>query len=120
MFRRMVFNIVARNQDDHTRNIAFLMESTGEWKLSPAFDVMWAYNERGSWTNQHQMSINGKRDGFRREDLLDPARRFGIKNAESILDQTREVVKRWPEYAAQEGIPEPEAKAVAATHRISL
>jgi serine/threonine-protein kinase HipA len=120
MFRRMVFNIVARNQDDHTRNIAFLMESTGEWKLSPAFDVMWAYNERGSWTNRHQMSVNGKRDGFRREDLLDPARRFGIKNAESILDQTRDVVKRWPEYAAQEGIPEPEAKAVAATHRISL
>ena len=70
MFRRMVFNIVARNQDDHTRNIAFLMDDQGAWRLAPAFDVMWAYNASGPWTNRHQMSVGGKRDGFKRADII--------------------------------------------------
>lgn len=70
MFRRMVFNVVARNQDDHTRNIAFLMDRNGQWRLAPAFDIVWAYNSKGAWTHRHQMSVNGKRDRFTRMDLL--------------------------------------------------
>jgi serine/threonine-protein kinase HipA len=61
-FRRAVFNIMVRNQDDHVKNIAFLMNRKGEWRLSPAFDVNYAYNPAGPWTGQHQMSLNGKRD----------------------------------------------------------
>ncbi|MCP4574761.1 MAG: HipA domain-containing protein, partial [Deltaproteobacteria bacterium] len=69
-YRRMVFNVVARNQDDHTKNIAFLMDRQGRWKLSPAFDVIYSHNPAGKWTNQHQMSINGKRDHFTTADLI--------------------------------------------------
>lgn len=69
-FRRMVFNLAARNQDDHVKNIAFLMDDTGAWALSPAYDVNWAYNPKGDWTSAHQMSVNGKRDGFEAEDLI--------------------------------------------------
>ena len=68
-FRRMVFNVVARNQDDHTKNISFLMNKSGEWRLSPAYDVIYSYNPSGRWTSMHQMSINGKRDNFTRDDL---------------------------------------------------
>ncbi|MDH3748919.1 MAG: type II toxin-antitoxin system HipA family toxin, partial [Gammaproteobacteria bacterium] len=69
LFRRMVFNVVARNQDDHTKNIAFLMNKAGDWSLAPAFDVIYAYNPAGAWTSQHQMTINGARSGFQRSDL---------------------------------------------------
>ncbi|NOQ90007.1 MAG: type II toxin-antitoxin system HipA family toxin, partial [Gammaproteobacteria bacterium] len=69
-YKRMLFNIFARNQDDHTKNIAFLMDKTGQWSLSPAYDVTYSHNPAGAWTNQHQMSINGKRDDFDREDLI--------------------------------------------------
>ncbi len=120
MFRRLVFNILARNQDDHTRNIAFLMDSTGRWELSPAFDLTWAYNSSGIWTNQHQMSVNGKRDGFKRSDVLDPARKFGIKNAGEILDRVLEIVSRWPQYAHVAGVSTSQAKSIAATHRLLL
>ena len=70
MYRRMAFNVVARNRDDHTRNIAFLMGPDGMWRLAPAFDVVWAYNSKGTWTNRHQMTVNGKRDDIERTDLL--------------------------------------------------
>jgi serine/threonine-protein kinase HipA len=69
-FRRMAFNVIARNQDDHTKNIAFLMDRSGKWSLSPAFDVIYSWNLRGGWTNQHQMSINGKRDNFTIDDFV--------------------------------------------------
>jgi serine/threonine-protein kinase HipA len=120
MFRRLVFNLLARNQDDHTRNIAFLMDGTGRWELSPAFDLTWAYNSSGIWTNQHQMSVNGKRDGFKRSDVLDPARKFGIKNAGEILDRVLEIVSRWPQYAHVAGVSTSQAKSIAATHRLLL
>src|SRR5690606_21451109 len=69
-FRRAVLNVLIRNQDDHVKNIAFLMNPQGQWRLSPAFDVAYAYNPDGSWTHQHQMSLNNKRDGFQLADLL--------------------------------------------------
>jgi serine/threonine-protein kinase HipA len=120
MFRRMVFNIVARNQDDHTRNIAFLMDEQGQWRLAPAFDVMWAYNTSGPWTNQHQMSVGGKRDGFMRADLVKTATDFGMRRPGEIIDTVIGSVRQWPEIAAGLHIPNSRIAAVASTHRLGL
>jgi serine/threonine-protein kinase HipA len=120
MYRRMAFNIIARNQDDHTKNIAFLMDQKGKWKLAPAFDVMWAYNSSGQWTNQHQMTLNGKRDGFTRADLLEVARQFGIKNAQKILDQVTGAVAKWTAVAEKNGVSDAMISKIASTHRLDL
>ena len=120
MFRRMVFNVVARNQDDHTRNIAFLMDQDGTWRLSPAFDVVWAYNPSGSWTNRHQMTVNGKRDDFDRADLLAVADTFGVKGAAEIIDQVTEAVAAWGSTARDSGVDPALSMQIAATHRVNL
>jgi serine/threonine-protein kinase HipA len=120
MFRRMVFNVLARNQDDHTRNIAFLMDRQGSWRLSPAFDLVWAYNPSGNWTNHHQMSVNGKRDEFSKNDLLAVAGQFGIRNAAVIMEQVAEAVAAWPRLAAEEEVPSELLKAVKKTLRLDI
>ena len=120
MFRRMVFNIVARNQDDHTRNIAFLMADDGPWQLSPAFDLTWSFNPSGNWTNRHQMSINGKRDDFTRPDLSAIARQFGIKDEKGLMEQIAAAVSDWPRFAREAGVRIDQQKAIAQTHRLSL
>ena len=79
----MTFNIVARNQDDHVKNIAFLMDKAGHWSLAPAFDVTYSYNPSGSWTATHQMTMNGKRDGFTLADFRACARSAFARNAVS-------------------------------------
>ena len=104
MFRRMVFNVVVRNQDDHTKNISFLMDESGKWRLSPAYDMGYAYNPNGRWTATHQMSINGKFDEITREDLLVFAQQNNIKEAADIIDETCEVVSHWPEIANDCGV----------------
>ena len=118
MFRRMAFNVAARNQDDHTRNIAFLMDQKGVWALSPAFDVVWAYNPSGEWTNRHQMSINGKRDNFTRADILSVAKQFGIRGVKEILSQVLDAVARWSYFASEAGVPDAIIKQIAMTHRL--
>ena len=105
MFRRMVFNVVVRNQDDHTKNISFLMGKDGVWRLSPAYDMGYAYNPNGGWTATHQMSINGKFDGITRKDLLAFAALNNIKEATSIIDEICETVSRWPEMAKVCDVP---------------
>lgn len=120
MFTRMVFNIVARNQDDHTRNIAFLMDEQGNWRLAPAFDVMWAYNASGPWTNRHQMSVGGKREGFTRADLVRTAADFGMTRPGEIIDTVIQSVRQWPEIAARLNIPDSRIDGVASTHRLAL
>lgn len=120
MYRRMVFNVAARNQDDHTRNIAFLMDQDGQWRLAPAFDVIWSYNPTGTWTNRHQMSINGKRDGFTRADLLTVAETFGIKDGAGLIEQVTTAVAEWPRFAKEAGVPKEQQKVVGETHRLSL
>jgi len=120
MYRRMVFNVVARNQDDHTRNIAFLMGRDGTWRLAPAFDVVWAYNSKGSWTNRHQMTANGKRDGFERADLLAVADTFGIKGAGAIIDRAVAAVVAWGTTAKECGVDSELGNKIAATHRTAL
>jgi serine/threonine-protein kinase HipA len=105
-FRRMIFNVVARNQDDHVKNIAFLMDKAGAWSLSPAFDVTYAYNPTGLWTSRHQMTINGKSDAFTREDFKAVAQVVGLKRgrSETILTEVMETVKEWPRYAQTAGV----------------
>ncbi len=100
-FRRMAFNIIARNQDDHVKNIAFLMDKAGNWSLSPAFDVSYSYNPTGRWTASHQMTMNGKRDEFTMADFRACARSASMKRgrAESIVDEVRAAVAKWPNYA---------------------
>jgi serine/threonine-protein kinase HipA len=121
-FLRMAFNVVARNQDDHVKNIAFLMDRDGRWSLSPAFDLVYAYNPQGRWTSEHQMSIAGKRDGFTVEDLRQVAELGSIKRgkAEEILAQVTEAVGDWPGLAAKAGIDDERAERIARTHRLKL
>jgi serine/threonine-protein kinase HipA len=117
-YRRMVFNVVARNQDDHTKNIAFLMDESGQWRLSPAFDVIYAFNPGGEWTSSHQMSINGKRDGVTRYDLLAVGREMSVKNCASIVDEVVDAVAGWKDYAKEAGVDPTKIAAIAATHRL--
>lgn len=105
-FRRMAFNIIARNQDDHVKNIAFLMDKAGNWSLSPAFDVIYAHNPDGQWTSSHQMSMNGKRSGFDLEDFVACGRVASMKRgrAQTIVGEVGEVVSRWGAYADVAGV----------------
>jgi len=120
LYKRMVFNVVARNQDDHTKNIAFIMEKTGEWRLSPAYDVTWSYNPRGDWTNLHQMSINQKRDEFSIHDLMEVAHRQGIKSPSETIERTMDTVSRWKEFASGTGVQKDLAESARQTHRLHL
>jgi serine/threonine-protein kinase HipA len=106
-FRRMVFNIIARNQDDHVKNIAFLMDKSGNWSLSPAFDVIYSFNPAGAWTASHQMTLNGKRDDFTMDDFKACAKAASMKRgrAETIINEVRETVSRWKDYAEEAGVP---------------
>lgn len=105
MFRRIVFNVVVRNQDDHTKNISFLMGEDGRWRLSPAYDMGYAYNPQGGWTAMHQMSVNGKYDKITRDDLLVLATVNNIKNPSEIIEEVRETVSRWPQIAREADVP---------------
>lgn len=115
MFRRMVFNVVARNQDDHTKNISFLMDKSGKWQLSPAYDISWSYNPEGKWTSQHQMSINNKWTDITKDDLLAVASAMNIKKPREIIEKAIDVASRWPDYATPLGIPKETIKAINST-----
>ncbi len=106
LFRRMVFNIVARNQDDHVKNIAFLMDREGNWSLAPAYDVTYSYQPDGDWTANHQMLLNGKRDGFTMDDFNACGKNGNLKRgqAKKIVEDTLHVVSRWREYAESCGV----------------
>ena len=112
MFRRIVFNVVVRNQDDHTKNISFLMGEDGRWRLSPAYDMGYAYNPQGGWTAMHQMSVNGKYDKITRNDLLALAASNNIKNPSAIIEEIRETASRWPEIAREADMPKEMISAI--------
>ena len=105
-FRRAVFNVVARNQDDHVKNISFLMDRSGKWALSPAYDVAYAYNPSGAWTRDHQMSLAGRRNDFERDDIHQFAASIGVKKrrALQILDEVRASVRDWGKHAETAGV----------------
>jgi serine/threonine-protein kinase HipA len=119
-FRRMAFNVLARNQDDHVKNIAFLMDRGGSWTLSPAFDLTYAYNPTGLWTRRHQMSVNGKLGGFEIGDFRACARFGSMKRgrAELILEEVSDAVAGWPTFAAKAGVDEDTSARIGRTHRM--
>jgi serine/threonine-protein kinase HipA len=106
MFRRMVFNIMARNCDDHTKNFAFRLKKEGEWELAPAYDICFAYRPESDWVSQHNLSINGKRAHITREDLLIVAKSMNIKKANIIINEIREIVKHWNNFAEKVQVDE--------------
>lgn len=110
LFRRLVFNVLSINMDDHTKNISFLMGKDGKWTLSPAYDMGFCYNPNGQWANAHQMTIAGKRDDISRKDLLEIAEKNDIRDASSIIDQVDAAVMSLPEYAAEVLVPEDEVR----------
>ena len=99
MYRRMVFNVIARNHDDHTKNHSFIMDKTGQWRLAPAYDLCYSYSPNGKWTSRHQLSLAGKRDSFTKNDLLEVAEKMAVKNAKTIVLQITDVVSQWKNYA---------------------
>lgn len=113
MFRRMVFNVLVRNHDDHTKNISFLMGEDGQWRLSPAYDMGYAYNPNGGWTAQHQMSISGKFDDITKADLLNFAKANNIKDAAMVIEEVVEASAKWPMLAAECGVPSEMVKRIS-------
>lgn len=121
-FLRMVFNVLARNQDDHVKNIAFLMDRAGAWRLSPAYDVIWAFNPNGDWTSRHQMSINGKRDDFVVQDLVACGKAGGVQSRRirHLIQQVQDAVSRWPDFARAAGVKADWVDRIRKTHRLDL
>jgi serine/threonine-protein kinase HipA len=121
-FRRMLFNIVARNQDDHVKNIAFLMDKKGHWSLSPAFDVAYSHNPSGEWTASHQMTVNGKRDGFTKADFKACEKSSMLKRGRAalLLEEVVEAVKRWPEFAIRAGVSDKWTSQIQNSFRLEI
>ena len=121
MFRRMVFNIIARNQDDHVKNIAFLMDRSGNWSLAPAFDMIYSFQPSGKWTSSHQMTLNGKDDGFTLDDFKECAKTVTMKRgrAEAIVRDVRETVSRWREYADEAKVSPGQIDKIQKTLRLT-
>ena len=119
-FRRMVFNVVAKNCDDHTKNVSFLMDKTGSWSLSPAYDLTYAYDPSSYWNAQHLMGINGKFEDFTKKDFEKIGRETGVKNWNSIVEQVCDFVSRWPEYAKSAGVDKSLYKKIGAVHKTSI
>ncbi|WP_347332481.1 type II toxin-antitoxin system HipA family toxin [Marinimicrobium locisalis] len=123
LYRRMVFNVVARNHDDHTKNFGFLLDGPeAKWRLAPAFDIAYSYKPGSEWVNRHQMSLNGKRDDFTQEDLLAVASQIGefTREAKRIIEEVCDIVADWPRYAAEVDVPTPLAKEIQGNLRLFL
>lgn len=112
LYRRMVFNVMARNHDDHTKNFSFLMDRHGHWSLAPAYDLCYSYSPGGRWTNRHQLSLNGKQDGFLYSDLIDVADKMGIHKCKQIVQQICDTVSQWDKFAELAGVKESHAKLI--------
>lgn len=117
-FRRIAFNVMAANCDDHTKNISFMLREGMRWELAPAYDVTYAFNPAGEWTWQHLMAVNGKFTAITSADLLAVANRFGIGTAPKVLKQVREAVALWPDFAKQAGVNPSEMKRIHQQHSL--
>lgn len=115
LFRRMVFNVLARNCDDHTKNFAFLLKQGGNWELAPAYDICHAYRPDSIWVSQHALSINGKRKGIEKEDVLEVAKAMNIKNAKKVIEQVNEAVSKWSHFAKEVNVDPTKIKAIQNT-----
>jgi len=117
-FRRMAFNVMAANCDDHSKNFAFLLREGEGWTLAPAYDVTHAHNPEGEWTNQHLMAVNGKFTAISRADLLAVADRFGIGTAAKALHQIGEAVRAWPDFASRARVSPKETARIQEHHLV--
>jgi len=117
-FRRMSFNVMAANCDDHTKNHSFILREGGRWELSPAYDVTHAHNPQGEWTSQHLMGVGGTFSGITRDGLLAVANRFGIGSAPKVLKKVAEAVAAWPEFADRAGVGDAETQLILSHHRL--
>jgi serine/threonine-protein kinase HipA len=115
-FRRMVFNVMSRNCDDHTKNFSFRLRQGHAWELSPAYDITFAHNPKGEWTNQHLMSVNGKFNNITLADLMQVADRFGFGNAKSVITQVRKAIAAWQDFAGVAGLQAKESNAIGQQH----
>lgn len=118
LYRRMVFNVIARNCDDHTKNFAFRLKKEGDWELSPAYDICFAYRPDSDWVSQHNLSINGKRTYITREDLLTVAKSMNIKKANTIIQQIDQAVKKWYEFAEAANVDQKMKESIGRSHLI--
>jgi serine/threonine-protein kinase HipA len=123
IFKRMVFNVVARNHDDHTKNFSFILHGQSEWRLSPAYDLAYSYKPGSKWVSSHWMSINGKREDFSRDDFysfekLSPL--FSRRRVDQMIDETIEHVSKWQTLAREENVPLEMVNAVSENLRLSL
>lgn len=121
-YKRAVFNVVARNQDDHVKNISFLMDRSGAWRLSPAYDMAYSYNPSGSWTRDHQMSLAGKRNDFTHGDLMVFASNLGLKSnkANQAIEDIVDAVAKWQEFAELAGVEHSDMSRIEKTFRMNL
>lgn len=117
-YLRMVFNVMAANCDDHSKNFSFLLKEGGNWELCPAYDVTHAYNPQGEWTSQHLMSVNGKFTGITHGDFMAVADRFAIGRAEKLIKAAAEAIGAWPEFAAQADLPGEETNTISVHHKL--
>jgi serine/threonine-protein kinase HipA len=121
-FRRIVFNIVARNQDDHVKNIEFLMDKSGEWSLAPAFDLTYSYHPYGQWTSRHQMTLNNKQDNFTQDDFKACAETASMKRGQAavIIREVTDIVSKWEHYADKAGVSPNQRNKIQKTLRLNL
>ena len=115
-FRRMLFNVMARNCDDHSKNFSFLLKAGAPWALSPAYDVTFAHNPKGEWTHQHLMSVNGKFKNITINDVIQVADRFSVGEAHQLITEVREAVQSWPTHAKAAGLDKAETSRIGALH----
>jgi serine/threonine-protein kinase HipA len=115
-FRRMVFNIVGKNCDDHTKNFSFLLKEGGAWELSPAYDVTFAFNPDGQWTYQHLMSVNGKFQDITIDDVLDVANRVGVGEVKDIIADANHAIDTWSDCAGEAGVSQEDTKRIQKHH----
>lgn len=116
VFRRMLFNIMGRNCDDHSKNFSFILKEGSNWELAPAYDVTFAHNPKGEWTNQHLMSVNGKYKDFTTNDILEVASRFGVGEVKQLIKEVREAIKLWPTFAEKAGLDNQEITRIGNLH----
>jgi len=121
-FRRMAFNIIGRNHDDHVKNIAFLMDQSGSWDLSPAYDMTYSYNPSGDWNASHQMSLNGKRDNFIIDDFRACAKNASMKRgrADEIIRLVQEAISKWRSHSQKAGVPDHIGAGIEEFHRTDI
>ena len=119
-YKRMLFNVFARNQNDHTKNIVFLMNEKGQWKLSPAFNLTYSYDATGTRMSQHQMSINSKRDNFTRKDLITIGESISLPKPERVIDEVKQAVSQWPTFAKRAGLKKKIINDIVKMHRLDI